>query len=47
MERRKFIKTSALAGAGLLFAQNAFAKGLGVEEFPVVRVPKDKRHCTR
>ncbi|UOU99131.1 glycoside hydrolase family 125 protein [Chryseobacterium daecheongense] len=46
MERRKFIKTSALAGAGLLFTQNVFAKSLHIEEFPVVRVPKDKRHFT-
>lgn len=46
MERRDFIKTSALAGAGLLFTQNVFAKNLVTEGFPVVRVPKDKRHFT-
>lgn len=46
MERRKFIKTSAIAGAGLLFSQNVLAKTLDTEEFPVVRVPKDKRNFT-
>ncbi len=46
MERRNFIKTSALAGAGLLFTQNVFAKNLVLDDFPVVRVPKDKRHFT-
>jgi meiotically up-regulated gene 157 (Mug157) protein len=46
MERRKFIKTSAIAGAGLLFTQNIFAKTLSMEDFPIVRVPKDKRHFT-
>lgn len=46
MERRNFIKTSALAGAGLLFTQNVFAKNLFSRDFPVVRVPKEKRHFT-
>jgi meiotically up-regulated gene 157 (Mug157) protein len=46
MERRNFIKTSALAGAGLLFTQNVFAKSLISGDFPVVRVPKEKRHFT-
>lgn len=46
MERRNFIKTSALAGAGLLFTQNVFAKNLFSGDFPVVRVPKEKRHFT-
>ena len=46
MERRNFIKTSARAGAGLLFTQNVFAKNLVLDDFPVVRVPKDKRHFT-
>ena len=43
MERRNFIKTSALAGAGLLFTQNVFAKNLVLDDFPVVCVPKEKR----
>ena len=44
MERRKFIKTSAIAGAGLLLSQNVFAKAFTFEEFPTVRVPKNKRN---
>ncbi|SHK54359.1 glycoside hydrolase family 125 protein [Epilithonimonas mollis] len=46
MERRKFIKTSTLAGAGLFFTQNIFSKSFIAEEFPVVRVSRDKRHFT-
>ena len=46
MERRKFIKTTALAGAGLFFAQNTFANALTIEDYPTVRFSKDKRHFT-
>jgi hypothetical protein len=42
MERRNFIKTSALAGAGLLFTQNVFAKSLISGDFPVVVFLKRK-----
>ena len=44
MERRTFLKTSAMASAGLLFSQNLVAKTFAIDDFPVVRVPKDKRN---
>lgn len=46
MERRKFLKTSAVAGAGLFFTQNMYAKTLFPEDFPIVRVAKNKRNFT-
>lgn len=44
MNRRKFLKNGALAGAGLLLTENMFAKPFYFESFPVVRTPLDKRH---
>ena len=46
MDRRNFLKTSALAGAGILFTENALAKGFVYNDFPVVRVAKSQRHFT-
>lgn len=46
MDRRNFLKTSALAGAGILFTENALAKGFVYNDFPVVRVAKAQRHFT-
>lgn len=44
MERRKFLKNTAIAGAGLFFTPNMYAKTLFTDEFPTVRVPKNKRN---
>ncbi|SKB65671.1 hypothetical protein SAMN05660477_00529 [Soonwooa buanensis] len=44
MKRRQFIQTSSLAGAGLLFPNLAFSKAIWGENYPVVRVAKDKRN---
>ncbi|HSC37393.1 MAG TPA: glycoside hydrolase family 125 protein, partial [Chitinophagaceae bacterium] len=44
MERRTFIQSTGLAGAGLLFGN---IRGLGAgSEFPVVRIPAGKRNFT-
>lgn len=44
VQRRNFLKTSGIVGAGLLLGQNAFA--IGPEEFVSKRPPIDKRHFT-
>ena len=44
MERRSFIQNTSLIGAGLMFS-NIISKGSPVTgDFPVVRVPLEKRH---
>ena len=43
MERRKFIKQTALAGAALWAAKYSWGKGLVMSDFPEVRVPLGQR----
>lgn len=45
MKRRFFIKTSALAAAGVVASRYAFA-GSGISQFPTVRVVPEKRKFT-
>ncbi len=45
MERRQFIQNTGLAGAGLVFSNVISAAG-GQKDFPVVRVPLEKRNFT-
>ncbi len=42
MKRRTFLQNSALLGAGMLASKFSFAEG--INDFPVVRTPVDKRH---
>ncbi len=46
MNRRFFVKTSALATAGILASRYALAGSNNSSTFPVVRVPADKRKFT-
>ena len=42
MKRRTFLQNSALLGAGMLASKFSFAEG--INDFPVVRTPVNKRH---
>ncbi|MBV2227221.1 MAG: glycoside hydrolase family 125 protein [Sphingobacterium mizutaii] len=42
MKRRTFLQNSALLGAGMLASKFSFAEG--INDFPIVRTPVDKRH---
>jgi meiotically up-regulated gene 157 (Mug157) protein len=44
MERRNFIKSTGILGAGLLASKVSFAAAPAVPAFPVVRVAASKRH---
>lgn len=44
MKRRTFLQNSALLGAGMLASKFSFASG--INDFPVVRTPLEKRHFT-
>ncbi len=44
MKRRTFLQNSALLGAGMLASKFSFASG--INDFPVVRTPIEKRHFT-